>query len=449
MSQTLLDVIVIGAGMAGLKAASELVARGRSVIVLEADNRVGGRTKTGKIAGRVADYGGQWVGPRHTVLLAEAARLGIETYAQYASGKTVMLLNGRLSQFAGQVPRMSPLALLELAALQARWDREMKTVPAEAPWTAPKARAWDSQTLETWIVRNLRTSEARQFARIVPRGAWATDASQVSYLWFLDALRSGEGLSSLMAVKDGVLELKFKGGMNQIARRLAEELGDRVVLGAPVRRIVHDGKHVRAETDKGPFEARFAIVSAPAVPTSRIEFQPHLPAAYDGLRQRMPMGALIKVAVAYETAFWREAGFCGQVVTDDDTIGIVMDDVQDEGPPVLLCFIEGPHALALSGAGKAARREKVIASLTRFFGPKAAEPLDYDDNDWMTEPWTHGYVGAMPPGVMTRFGHALRQPCGRIHWAGAETSVEWQGYIEGAMRSGVRAAEEVAARHNA
>jgi monoamine oxidase len=443
------DAIVIGAGLAGLKAASELVAKGRSVIVLEADDRVGGRTKAGTIAGRVADYGGQWVGARHTVLLAEAARLGVETFPQYAAGKTVMLLNGRLTQFTGDVPRMSPLALLELAALQARWDREMKAIPAEAPWTAPKAREWDGQTLEAWIRRNLRTAEAREFARIVPRGAWATEASQVSYLWFLDALRSGEGLNSLMAVKDGVLEFKFKGGMNQIARRLAEEMGDRVVLGAPVRRIIHTDDGVRVETDKGPFEARFVIVAVPPGPTSRIEFQPHLPAAYDGLRQRMPMGAIIKAAVAYETAFWREAGFSGQVATDDDTLGIVMDDVQDDGPPVLLCFIEGPHALAFSGAGKASRREKVVASLVRFFGPKAAEPIDYDDNDRMTEPWTHGYVGAMPPGVMTRFGHALREPCGRIHWAGAETAVEWQGYLEGAMRSGLRAAEEVATRHNA
>jgi monoamine oxidase len=446
---TVVDAIVVGAGMAGLKAASELVAKGRSVIVLEADDRVGGRTKAGHIAGRVADYGGQWVGPRHSVLLAEAARLGIETFPQYTAGKTVMLLNGRLSQFSGEVPRMSPLALIELAALQARWDREMKTVPAEAPWTAPKAREWDGQTLETWIRRNLRTAETRQFARIVPRGAWATDASQISYLWFLDALRSGEGLASLMSVKDGVLEFKFKGGMNQIARRLAEELGDRVVLGAPARRIIQGRERVRVETDKGPFDGRFVIVAVPPVPTSRIEFQPHLPAAYDALRQRMPMGAIIKAAVAYETAFWREAGFCGQVAADDDTLGLVFDDVQDDGPPVLLCFIEGPHAVALSGAGKAARREQVIASLTRFFGPAAAEPLDYDDNDWMTEPWTHGYVGTMPPGVMTRYGHALREPCGRIHWAGAETSVEWQGYIEGALRSGVRAAEEVAARHNA
>jgi monoamine oxidase len=443
------DVIVVGAGMAGLKAASELVAKGRTVTVLEAAERVGGRTKAGTIAGRVADYGGQWVGPRHTLLLAEARRLGIETYTQYDAGRTVLKLRGRLSQFTGDVPKMSPLALIELAALQKRWDREMRQVPADTPWTAPRAREWDSQTLETWILRHLRTAEAREFARLVPRGAWAAEAAQVSYLWFLDALRSGEGLASLMAVKDGVLELKFKGGMQQIAQRLAEELGERVVLGAPVRRIVQNGAGVQAATDKGVFAARFVIVAAPPGPTSRIEFQPHLSAAHDGLRQRMPMGAIIKAAVAYETAFWREAGFSGQVAADDDTLGLVYDDVQDVGPPVLLAFIEGPHAVALSNASKDERRTKVIASLVQYFGPEAANPIAYDDNDWLTEPWTHGYVGTMAPGAMTRYGAALREPFGRIHWAGAETSVEWQGYIEGALRSGVRAAEEVAARHNA
>ncbi len=443
------DVIVVGAGMAGLKAASDLAGKGRSVLVVEADNRVGGRTKAGEIAGRVADYGGQWVGMRHTVLLAEAERLGIETYPQYAEGRTVMQLLGKLTRFKGEVPVMSPLALIELAALQKRWDREMMTVPAEAPWTAPKAREWDGQSLETWIVRNLRTAQAREFARLVPRGAWAAEASQVSYLWFLDALRSGEGLNALMTVKGGVLETKFKGGMNQIARRLAEELGERVVLSAPVRRIVQEDDSVRVVTDRGDFEARFVIVAVPPGPVARIQFEPHLPAARDGLSQRMPMGAIIKLAVAYAEPFWRKAGFSGQVATDDDTLGIVMDDVQDVGPPVLLGFIEGAHALALSGAGKDVRREKVIASLVRFFGPQAAHPIAYDDNDWMLEPWTHGYVGTMPPGVMTRFGHALREPCGRIHWAGSETSVEWAGYIEGAMHSGVRAAQEVYLRHNA
>lgn len=442
------DVIVVGAGVAGLKAASELVALGRSVTVLEASDRVGGRTKRGEIAGRVADYGGQWVGPRHFALLAEAKRLGIETYDQYDDGQTVMLLRGRLARFAGETPKMSPLALIELAMLQKRWDREMMTIAPDAPWTAPKAAEWDAQTLDTWIERNLRTAEARAFARLVPKGAWAADAAQVSYLWFLDALRSGEGLASLMSVRGGVLEKKFKGGMQQIAARLAEELGDRVVLGAPARLIIQDETGVTVETDKGASRGRFVIVATPPSPTVRIEYRPHLPAAHDMLRQRMAMGAIIKVAVAYERPFWREAGLSGQVATDDDVLGLVYDDVQDVGPPVLLCFIEGRHAVALSGESKPARRERVLASLVRFFGEAAAHPIAYDDNDWLTEPWTHGYVGAMSPGAMTRYGHALREPFGRIHWAGAETSVQWQGYIEGAVLSGAPAAEEVAARHN-
>jgi monoamine oxidase len=443
------DVIVVGAGVAGLKAASELVSRGRTVTVLEASDRVGGRTKRGEIAGRVADWGGQWVGARHHALLAEAKRLGIETYDQYDEGRTTTLLRGRLARFAGDTPKLSPLALVELALLQKRWDREMMTVPAEAPWTAPNAAEWDAQTLDTWIRRNVHTAEARAFARLVPKGAWAADAAQVSYLWFLDALRSGEGLASLMSVKGGVLEKKFVGGMQQIAARLADELGERVVLEAPARRILQDAAGVTVETDKGAFQGRFVIVATPPTAAVRIDYRPHLPAAHDMLRQRMAMGAIIKVAVAYETAFWREAGLSGQVATDDDTLGLVYDDVQDVGPPVLLCFIEGRQAVALSGETKAVRRERVIASLVRFFGEAAATPIAYDDDDWLTEPWTHGYVGAMPPGAMTRYGHALRAPFGRIHWAGAETSAKWQGYIEGAVLSGAHAAEEVAARHNA
>jgi monoamine oxidase len=442
------DVIVIGAGVAGLKAAQELVAAGRSVVVLEGKDRVGGRLKYAQVAGRAVDLGGQWVGAGHDVLLAEAERLGIERIAQYESGKTQLELCGRVTRFTGNVPKMPILSLLELARLQKRWDRDMKSVPADAPWTAPKAREWDGETLESWIVRNLHTAAAREFARLTPRGAWAAEARQVSYLWFLDALRSGTGLDYLMGVKGGALDGKFKGGMHQIARRLAEELGPRVVLDTPVLKLAQDKTGVRATTPKGEYAARFAIVTAPPGTVARIAFEPHLPAARDGLHQRMPMGAIVKVAVAYETAFWRTKGFSGQVATDDDTLGIVMDDAQDGSAPMLLCFIEGRHALIASAMDKQARKEKVIASLVRFFGPEAASPIGYEDNDWLVEPYTHGYVGHMPPGTMTRFGAALRAPCGRIHWAGTETAEEWAGYIEGGMRSGLRAAREVIARHN-
>ena len=324
------DVIVVGAGLAGLKAAHELLAQGRSVLVLEANDRVGGRLKPARVAGRLVDVGGQWVGARHSALLAEAKRLGIEPYKQYESGKTILQLLGKCVSFTGTIPRMPMLALLELFRLQKRWDREMKTVPAEAPWTAPRAKEWDAMTLESWIAANVRTRAAREFARLVPRGAWAVEARQVSYLWFLDALRSGEGLEQLMAVKDGALDSKFKGGMHQIAARMADELGERVVLSAAVRRIAQDESGVRVTTDKGAFAARHIIVAAPPGPIARIQFEPHLPAARDGLHQRMPMGTIIKVIVVYAEPFWRRLGFSGQVATDDDTLGIVMEDTQSE-----------------------------------------------------------------------------------------------------------------------
>jgi monoamine oxidase len=442
------DVIVVGAGFAGLKAAQELVKTGHSVLVLEGKDRVGGRVKYAELAGRAVDIGGQWVGAGHDALLGEAERLGIATYKQYETGRTVMQMFGKLVSFAGPVPKMNPLALIELALLERRWTRDMKTVPAQAPWTAPTAHEWDAQTLESWIVQNLRTKAAREFARLVPRGAWAAEAQQVSYLWFLDALRNGTGLNYLMGIKDGALDAKFRGGMHQIARRMAEELGARVVLNAPVLKIAQDDGAVRVTTDSRDYTARFVIVAAPPGPIARIAFAPHLPAARDGLHQRMAMGAIIKVIVAYQDAFWRTKGFSGQVATDDDVVGLVVEDWQEGTTPMLLCFIEGRHALAMSAAGKEARKAAVIASLVRFFGPEAAAPVGYEDNDWLLEPYTHGYVGSMGPGTMTRFGPALREPCGRIHWAGTETATEWAGYIEGAMRSGIRAAREVAARHN-
>ncbi|HEV2365848.1 MAG TPA: FAD-dependent oxidoreductase [Caulobacteraceae bacterium] len=442
------DVIVIGAGAAGLMAAQQIVEADLSVIVLEADERVGGRLKAGEVAGRWVDFGGQWAGAGHTLLQAQAARFGVAAYPQSDSGRTLAQLLGRVMAYTGAAPRMPLISLVELAFLQARWDRDMRTVPTESPWTAPKAGAWDAMTLETWILRHLRTPFARAFARLVPRGAYAVEASQISYLWFMDALRAHQGLTRLLGIRGGGQEAKFAGGMAQIPRRMAETLGDRVVVAAPARRIVQVEDGVVVVTDRGEWRAARIIVAIAPGPAARIEYRPHLPASRDSLHQRMAMGAIIKATVAYAAPFWREAGFSGQIATDDDVLGIVMDDVGPTGPPMLMCFIEGRRALEMSAAGKDARRAAVIASLSRFFGDAAADPLAYDDNDWTQEPWTHGYVGTMGPGVMTRYGSALREPCGRIHWAGTETSTEFSGAIEGALRSGVRAAREVIALHN-
>jgi len=189
-------------------------------------------------------------------------------------------------------------------------------------------------------------------------------------------------------------------------------------------------------------------LAIPPALASRIHYDAPLPVKRDGLMQRMPMGSVIKVHVAYEKPFWRTKGLAGMAVSDEHPFNVVFDQSpDDESVGILVGFIDGDHAVEMSAMGDNARREEVVKSLVAYFGPAAREPIDYVDQDWTAEEWSRGcYVAHMAPGVMTRFGEALRAPCGRIHWAGTETATEWQGYMDGALQSGLRAAAEVEAR---
>ena len=441
------DVIVVGAGMAGLKAAMELEAQGHSVLILEARDRVGGRLKPGEIAGQVIDRGGQWVGPTQKLLLAEAEAQGVKTYLQYDKGKQILHYKGKRRTYSGDIPSLPLHALLELGLVQKRWDREMMTLPAEAPWTAPDAMLWDGQTLESWIRRNIRTEGARTFARIVCRAVFCAEPEQMSYLFFLEYLRSGHGVEELIGVKGGAQEAKFLGGAHSIARKMAEGLKSPIHFETPVRALHQDDSGVTLRTDKGDFRAARVVIAIPPALASRIHYDAPLPSLRDGLMQRMPMGSVIKVHIAYDKPFWRKKGLAGMAVSDAHAFNVAFDQTpEDESVGILVGFIDGDHAVEMSSMGDNARREEVVKALVDYFGPEAREPIDYVDQDWTAEEWSRGcYVAHMAPGVMTRFGEALRAPIGRIHWAGTETATEWQGYMDGALQSGIRAAKEVTA----
>jgi monoamine oxidase len=440
------DVIVVGAGLAGLTAARQLVAAGRSVLVLEARDRVGGRTVNASIgAGKVTEMGGQWVGPTQERLLALAGELEIETFPTYHQGHNLIDLGGKVRRYKGTIPRLAPHVLLGIQRARRKLRRAAARVPADAPWTAPKAAELDSQTLASWIRKTTWTKRARGLLEIATGTVMGTGTAELSALWMLSYVSSAGSFDALIDVEGGAQQDRFVGGSQRISEALAEELGEEVVLEAPVRRIAQDGSGLDVETDGLRARAHRVIVAAPPPLAARISFVPSLGGRRDQLTQRMAHGALTKCAAVYPEPFWREQGLSGQAVSDRGPVSTTFDNSPPDGSPgVLLGFIAGAEAIRHARRSEADRRRLVLESFESLFGPDAAQPGIYLETAWAEEEWSRGGpVCSFTPGSLVPYGEALRQPAGRIHWAGAETATVWCGYMEGAVRSGERAAEEV------
>ena len=470
------DVVVVGAGIAGLTAAERLAEAGLDVRVVEARDRVGGRTEGGTFAsGTVIELGGQWVGPSQDEVLALADRLGLATFTVHDEGASLLFAGGERTEGDEDAFGLSGESARAFTELVELIDSTAATIDREAPWASPDAAGLDRTTAAQWLDAHCGDPGARAFMDTMLASILAAESDEYSALHMLFYLGSGGGLHRMMLTIGGAQESRVRGGTHLLSERLAERLGDRVLLDEEVTGISGwdtdstgegaSSEHTGTAAGRGdnvgsaPITVRTArrilrcarvVVAVPPMMASRLSYDPPLPALRDRAQSHMLPGDVIKFQVEYPRPFWRDAGRSGTVLSLDHDVSLVYDNcvpAPDTGAVdrgVLVAFVEGRHARAFHSLDEAERARRVVADLTVFFGEEAASPSEVLQRNWTEEPYTRGcYGGRFATGLWTTVGPHLSAPCGRIHWAGAETAAVWNGYIDGAIRSGQRAAAEV------
>ena len=443
-------VVVVGAGYAGLSAALELYDAGCDVLVLEAGERVGGRTLSRRDEGGVViDHGGQWVGPTQHHFIELVERFGIETFPTYLEGANIeRWVDGSQRHFKIAGPDDGPGMREYLAAMEAI-DALAATVNLAEPWATPGAEAFDSETVHSYLERTVPNADARLRMALAVQSVWTVEPRDISMLHFLFYIGSAGNLDQLMEAEGCAQETRFVRGAQEAALKIAERLGERVHLAAPVRRIETLDEGVVVSTDRGRVLAERVIVAVPPSAGQHIAYAPQLPASRSRWLAKSPMGDVVKIHVSYDRPFWRGRGLSGEATLyGEPSLGFVFDNSpHDLSAGVLVCFVYADRIRAWTERGEVGRRQEVIDTLVELFGEEAATPQRYVEKNWAEEPFIGGAYAASPtPGAWIEHGLAgWRVPAGRLHWAGTETASVWNGYIDGAISSGKRAAAEVRA----
>jgi putrescine oxidase len=440
------DVVVVGAGAAGLAAAARLVAEGREVVVLEARDRVGGRLWNTEIGGEANELGGEWVAPYHARLHELLPELGIELFPAYRDGDDVYVDEaGRAHRHSGEDAGLSEKSERALKEADEKLDALAKELDPEAPWAHPRARELDRITFDEWLRSEVPDDEAREnLASYLADGFLTKPAHAFSLLQGLWAIAGAGGTYELFAAEQ-CLAYRVVGGSQLIPLRLAERLGSRVVLGAPVAAIRWSDGQVEAEAGAVAVRAAAAIVAIPPNLTNTIRFEPALPPWRMRLQQALSQGSVTKYLAVYAEPFWRAEGLSGEGFAPQQLVRELYDNSPPSGAVGVLCtFLPGEQADEVARLAEAARRRAILEGMAKFVGPGALEATDLIETDWAAEEWTRGaYAASFGIGGLTRFGADLRRPVGVIHWACSDIAGRGHMHMEGAVRSGEAAASAV------
>lgn len=448
------DVIIVGAGLSGLYAARELKKAGLEPLILEADDRTGGRILTQEAyPGIPFELGAQWIGDTHKRMFRLAAELGVETYPQYDNGDTKYELCG--TGVLGQTEFHSRFSedVESVNRVLAKLDDLAATVSADAPWKAAKAAEWDAITAGAWYDAQGLSPVARTLLEICTVGILAVPTVEVSFLHLLFTIQTcGVGAALFAEEEGGAQTTRFAGGTSEIPNRLAAQLTDHIILEAPVQTIEQHKDSVTVHCRGGrSFRGKRVIVAISPTLASRILYDPPLSGVRDQLTQRMPNGSSMKAFFVFEEPFWQEEGYNGQFISDVGPARMSNDtSMPGNELGVILAFLEGEQARTFGRWSPEKRKEALSEQMVRIFGPKGAEPVFYIDGEWGDRQWTRGcYNANMGPLVWTNYGHELTPPVGRIHWASTDTASEWSAYMEGAVDAAERVVAEVLAADRA
>ncbi|SFR69594.1 putrescine oxidase [Agromyces sp. CF514] len=451
------DVVIVGAGASGLTAANKLKDAGKSVVVLEARDRIGGRLWTDDIDGAMLEIGGQWVSPDQDALIETIADLGLETYSRYREGQNVYISEtGERRLFEGEIFPVPAKTEGEIVGLIEKLDALVAEIDPDAPWAHPRAKELDEVSFAEWLGTQTDDEEAKLNIGMFIAGAMLTKpAHAFSALQALLMAASAGSFSNLVDA-DFILDKRVVGGLQQVPLGLAAKLGDAVRLGQPVRTIRWaglsngDGSHpagVVAVTDSLEVHAQRVIVAVPPVLISRISYEPPLPRRQHQLHQHLSMGLVIKVHAVYETPFWRADGLSGTAFSPYELVHEAYDNTNHEDPRgTLVGFVSDEEADGVFTLSAEERKERILESLSHYYGEQTKNPVVYYESDWGSEEWTRGaYAASFDMGGLARYGSDLRAPVGPIHFSCSDMAGKGYQHVDGAIRVGREVAAEILA----